>query len=122
MTDDELLEQVRAHYARTLETVPVPPFDTIASRAPSGGVRWGWPAAAGLAAALLLTVLAPWRDGAPPPDAAADVARLMADLTSSTHWQAPSDRALSVTTRPSFPGVPDLQPKFYDADEVTSWL
>lgn len=126
MTDDEMLRHVRAHYARTLETVPVPPFDAVApGEAGARAARWRWPAAAaGLAAALLVAVLVTRHDAtSAPPDAAdAEVARLMADLTSSTRWQAPSDRALTVAAGPSYLGVPDLKPKIYDPDEVTSWL
>ena len=132
MTDDTLPRQVREHFAEVVESEAAPSFQAMMDSAEMqandrrhkrrqmsmrGGVFAG-----ALAAAALVFIGLSNSPGEPRSERDGEIDMLVAQLTSSTQWQAPSDRFLSVSTQPDYMGLPDLQPDFDRLNEVKLWL
>ncbi|MEQ8857607.1 MAG: hypothetical protein RIC56_03080 [Pseudomonadales bacterium] len=112
MTDDELEERLRQHFADRLGGAMerAPSFQsTLAAaerRSPRGGyARRVGPLLVPAAAALLVWL---WWPQSPRVDALSSPEVLLAELTSGTNWQAPSDRWLERPARPAYLGLPRI--------------
>lgn len=116
MTDDELEQRLRRHYEGRLagEVQNAPRFEVMLevaerpdSRRRKAAVRAAWivPVAAALAVVWLGV---PWQSGSP---FLPSQTQLLAELKSSTRWQAPSDRWLDAPETPSYAGLPQLGPR-----------
>ncbi len=112
MTDEELERRLRRHYAERRAGEPeAPSFRTMLAQAERQAVRprrlpttgvWLIPAAAALAAVWL------WWPRPVQIDALPSQEVLLAELTSGTSWQAPSDRWLPAAQPPAYLGLPRL--------------
>lgn len=123
MNDAELDARIRNHFAAAARRCPVPDFDEtlraaqVCTPAPR---RRRWHVIA-VAASLVAAVLYQLR---PMPGADGD-ALLMAQLSVTTHWSAPSDgwmnppQAVDYSGLPSFEGI--NEPRL-DLQEVEKWF
>jgi len=124
VTDRSLDERLREHFGEVATRHAVPDFEAMLANAESNhplrrtGARY-----AGLVAlaAAVVAVVWLWRSSAPPmPEAPAGDAALLAQLSSTTYWRAPSDRWLArprsdLLDLPRFDGV---EPP----EEIETWF
>ena len=123
--DRELDESVRRYFAAAASGTTVPGFEAVFASAEQRLAPRRWPisnlagvAALGLAAMLTVAVVVPlWQQGPQQPA----LEELVAELSRTTRWQAPSDRWLPRPT-PSYLGIPEFEPLIYEMKEVKSWL
>lgn len=109
--DGELEDRLRRHLRERLDGAVAPPFRaTLVAAEARAAPRPRWRTGAWLvpAAAALLTLWVWW----PQPDREDGLASqevLLAELTSGTAWQAPSDRWLEPPQPPAYLGLPRLR-------------
>jgi hypothetical protein len=119
MNDDEIEQRVRDFYRRRAPAHDAPDFESMLARAAPRRRQPAWLGAA--AAVIVLATLLLVRVDHPRIDPQA-AAQLVADLSASTHWTAPSDRWLGQQTRMPMPGVPEFHRMTYQMEEVNAWL
>jgi hypothetical protein len=121
MSENDLDRRIRAYFAARLHEHAAPDFESmLASTARRSRPRmppWLVPA---LAASLLvgIALLRSDRDAAEPQA----TAELIAELSTSTHWTAPSDRWLGRQTPMPFRTLPDLDLMTSPPEDVKAWL
>jgi hypothetical protein len=108
MSTDGIDGQLRAAFRRRRDAAAraAPSFEALLPPAPPGRWltshgRWLVPVAGALIAAAIW-----WPDRAPAPQMETEI--LLAELTSSTYWRAPSDRWLGDGPEPAWQGLPKL--------------
>ncbi len=102
MDDVTLTQRLRSHFERQAQLHRAPDFESMVIAAPRHGRRASAWIGAGLAAAVVAAVLVA-RTGAPPP---VDDSQLLAQLSASVAWTAPSDVLLSGMDDPVYLGLP----------------
>lgn len=116
--DERLRPRVRDHFDRAAAAHTAPAFDAMLAAAESGGRgkdgRRRWMVVAGAVAAPLAVAVVPQLR----PDADAP---LIAQLTATTYWIAPSDRWPVVRTADYF-GLPQFDDMNTELDEVQTWF
>ena len=119
MDEKELDERIRRQFAAAAKH-PAPDFETMLARASQAPFhapaydRWRVVAAGLLAASLVAAVGLELR-----PAATVDGdASLVAELSATTYWTAPSDRWLGATPRVDYLGLP----RFEQLEEVPKWF
>jgi hypothetical protein len=120
MHEKELDERIRRQFAAAAEGHPAPDFEAMLEQASRSGFhapaydRWRVVAAGLLAALLVAAVGLELR-----PAATVDGdASLVAELSATTYWTAPSDRWLGATPRVDYLGLP----RFEQLEEVPKWF
>lgn len=109
MSHDEFDDVLRDAFRRRREALArqAPAFTasapTTLQRTPRAS-RWLVP----MAATALLAVALWWSVEEPAPPAAPGPELLLAELTSTTYWRAPSDRWLGAVPDPAWQGLPEL--------------
>ena len=123
MDDRELDTRLRTHFASAAQAQPGPAFDAMIgaaqsqARAPRSR-RWATLAGGALAASLAIAVVLERRDAS---TRAADTL-LLAQLTQSTRWIAPSDRWLASTQTNDYLGLPRFDDMTFQMEEVKPWF
>ena len=123
MDDQEIDDRLRAHFTFAAQAQPVPDFDTLLdvaqpqAHAPQSR-RWATLAAGALAASLVVAIILERRATS---TGAAD-ALLLAQLTQSTRWTAPSDRWLAATPTNDYLGLPRFNDMIFQMEEVKPWF
>jgi hypothetical protein len=122
MNDEELDRRVRGHFAERARAHAAPDFESMLASAASRPrqrpiLPWLVPALAAsvVVAALLL------RSGGAGPDREA-TAELIAELSTSTHWTAPSDRWLGRQMPMQFRALPDFDFMTTPPEDTKAWL
>ncbi len=116
--DARLRRRVRDHFDRAATTHTEPAFEAMLTEAESGArgshKRRRWMVGAGaLAASLAVAVVLQLR-----PDADAP---LIAELSATTYWMAPSDR-WPVAPPADYLGLPQFNDMNTELDEVQTWF
>jgi hypothetical protein len=123
MDDEELDARVRAHFEAATRQHAVPDFATTfgaaesQARAPQPR-RWRIVAAGALAASLAAAVLFELRPTRQP----GDDAQLIAELSATTLWTAPSDRWLGTTQSVDYLGLPRFEDMTVQTQEMQTWF
>ncbi len=119
MSDTDLDRRIRAHFERAA-AAEAPDFEAMLTSAQSASPRrraraWiGAAAAAAIAAAVIVTI--------DRRDSSVDDAALMAELSASTHWSAPSDVLLADIDGSAYLGLPKFNDLRYRMQEVKPWI
>jgi hypothetical protein len=120
MDDRELVERIRGQFAANARHHAAPDFATMLEHASRAALptpvysRWRVVAAGALAASLVAAIGLELRPAATVDGDAA----LIAQLSATTYWTAPSDRWLGATPRVDYLGLP----RFEQLEEVPKWF
>ena len=123
MDDPKLDARLRTYFASAAQAQPVPEFDAMIdvaqsqARAPRSR-RWATLAVGALAASLVVAIILERRATS---TGAAD-ALLLAQLTQSTRWTAPSDPWLAATPTNDYLGLPRFDDMIFQMEEVKPWF
>lgn len=115
MDDVTLTQRLRAHFDRQAQAHRAPDFESMMAAAAPHKRRTPLWIGAGLAAAVVAAVLVV-RTDAPP---AIEDSQLLAQLTASVAWTAPSDVLLIGMDDPVYLGLPRFNDMRYRMQEVT---
>lgn len=123
MNDRELDSRLRDHFEAAASRHPPPDFDVMLGHAenPPGAHRrrrWGIVAAGALAASLAVAVVLERRAA----NAVHDDALLVAQLSASTYWTAPSDRWLEPPHSSVYYNVTRFGDTTFQMEEVKTWF
>jgi hypothetical protein len=120
MADEIFDRAIRASFERQLAAHRIPAFETLLAGVAVHKRRLvpAWISVAAAAAVVATTALVQLQQREH--DAATQ--RLMAELSVSTRWFAPSDRLLDPRAGEQFLGVPAFDDMTYSLDEVKTWL
>lgn len=124
MNDEELDARVRAHFDAAARSHPAPDFESVFGaaearvRTPAGSrtQRWRIVVAGALAASLAAVVVFEMR----PPQKSGDEL-LIAELSATTRWTAPSDR-WPTTQSVDYLGLPRFEDMTTQPQEVQAWF
>lgn len=115
--DEHLRARVRDHFERAAAAHAVPAFDAMLAEAESGARsspnRRRWAIVGALAASLAVAVALQLKPEADAP--------LIAELSATTHWTAPSDR-WPTTRSADYLGLPRFDDMNTDVNEVPTWF
>jgi hypothetical protein len=122
MNDQELERRVRGYFVVRAHEHEVPDFDSMLADAASRGRRrrispWLVPM---LAASVVVAVALLRTDHDGPNEQA--TAALIAELSTSTHWTAPSDRWLGRQMPMQFRALPDFDLMTTPPEDTKAWL
>jgi hypothetical protein len=122
MKDEEFDSRVREYFAARARAHEAPDFDSMLANAASRRrhrhiLPWLVPA---LAASIVVAV-AILRNGGSGPNEKA-TAELIAELSTSTHWTAPSDRWLGRQMPMQVRALPDFDPMTTLREDTKAWL
>ncbi len=122
--DDELDERLRArlrdHFESAVAHHAAPPFETMFANAEAAArlraSRWRYAAVGAIAASLVAAVLVELR-----PSKADSELALIAELSATTYWTAPSDR-WPTTRSTAYLGLPHFDDINDESFEVQTWF
>jgi hypothetical protein len=123
MNDADLDARLRDHFSAAAGRYPAPEFDAmlraaqLQARAPQSR-RWQIGAAGAVAAAVLAVLLLELR----PPSPRSDDALLIAQLSATTYWTAPSDRWLVTNQSVDYLGLPQFDDMTDPMQEMQRWF
>ena len=123
MNDADLDARLRDHFNAAARRHPTPEFDAmlraaqLQARAPQSR-RWQIVAAGAVAAATLAALLVELRPASP----RSDDALLIAQLSATTYWTAPSDRWLTTTRSVDYLGLPQFDDMTDPTQETQRWF
>ena len=123
MNDADLDARLREHFNVVARRHPAPEFDAmlraaqLQARAPQSR-RWRIVAAGAVAAAILAALLVELRPASP----RSDDALLIAQLSATTYWTAPSDRWLGTNQSVDYLGLPQFDDMTDPMQEMQRWF
>jgi hypothetical protein len=121
MSDPVLEQRLRAYFRARADAEAPPPFEAMLAGATATAQPRRWtPLVLAVAAFVMAIGVALLLRPASTPSAA-DV-ELIAQLTASTHWRAPSDALLADLEPEAFMGLPAFDDMTYRTEEVKSWI
>ncbi len=123
-TDDELEERLRArlqdHFEGAVAHHATPPFEAMLANANASAKprvrRWRYAAIGAIAASLAATVLVQLWPAQPDPESL-----LIAELSATTYWTAPSDR-WPIRRSTVYLGLPQIDDINDESFEVQRWF